>query len=220
MEYKCSLCDYSSDTKRNVIRHINKKIKCSSGLHSIIEIKNKLRCEFCGKSVTTKSHLTQHLKVCKAKKEKLVVTENEILKDKNKKLEELCQLNSNHENKNKEIIKKLEDTVEQLVKMIDIKVLGNVSVETIRKESRKKYLNFNDDNRCVHCKHYGSVQVCHIKPISEFSKLSTVEEINDLSNLIGLCPNCHIDLDKHKKFEITRTATLHNLIIKKLESNV
>ncbi len=67
----------------------------------------------------------------------------------------------------------------------------------------------------MHCKHHGSVQVCHIKPISEFSKLSTIEEINDLSNLIGLCPNCHIDLDKHKKFEVTRTSILHGNIIKR-----
>lgn len=41
---------------------------------------------------------------------------------------------------------------------------------------------------------------------------------NCMCNLIGLCPNCHIDLDKHKKFEVTRTATLHSMIIKLLYS--
>lgn len=68
---------------------------------------------------------------------------------------------------------------------------------------------------CVHCKHAGSTQVCHIKAISDFNKLSLVDDINDLSNLIGLCPNCHIDLDKHKKFEVMRTATLHSMLIKR-----
>ncbi len=84
----------------------------------------------------------------------------------------------------------------------------------IRKESRKKYIENSVNMSCVHCGHTGSTQVCHIKPISEFNKLSLIEEINDLSNLIGLCPNCHIDLDKHKKFEVTRTATLHSMLIK------
>jgi predicted HNH restriction endonuclease len=67
---------------------------------------------------------------------------------------------------------------------------------------------------CIHCKHIGSTQVCHIKPISDFNDFSLISEINNIKNLIGLCPNCHIDLDKHKKFEVTRTATLHSMIIK------
>jgi predicted HNH restriction endonuclease len=60
--------------------------------------------------------------------------------------------------------------------------------------------------KCVHCSHTGSTQVCHIKAIADFDKTTHVSIINDVSNLIGLCPNCHIDLDTHKKFEVTRTA--------------
>lgn len=39
---------------------------------------------------------------------------------------------------------------------------------------------------------------------------------NLIQKSLGLCPNCHINLDKHKKFEVTRTATIHRIIIDKL----
>jgi hypothetical protein len=83
MEFKCSLCDYSSDTRKNVIRHINKKIKCGDGEANIMLIKIDISCEFCKKSITTKPNLIKHLKVCKVKKQNLE-KENEILKEKTK----------------------------------------------------------------------------------------------------------------------------------------
>jgi 5-methylcytosine-specific restriction endonuclease McrA len=110
---------------------------------------------------------------------------------------------------------KIDETIDNLVTFIDNKVLGNTNIEQIRAQARKKYKKMSKNMNCMHCKHTGSTQVCHIKAIADFNKLSTVEEINNISNLIGLCPNCHIDLDKHNKFEVTRTATLYNMLIKK-----
>ncbi len=159
--------------------------------------------------------MDRHLKTCKFKntvkdeeiivlKEKLSMVENfnEYKSKLNKKYEEL-----------KDVNEKNEKIIESLVKTNSKKILGNTPVETIRSQARKKYKEIFKDMKCVHCKHEGSTQVCHIKAISEFSKISEIEEINEMSNLIGLCPNCHVDLDKHKKFEVTRTAKLHSMLV-------
>jgi 5-methylcytosine-specific restriction endonuclease McrA len=137
--------------------------------------------------------------------------ENRILKEKLDLSEKLVMIQLVKSNKK---YKKLEESIDSMAKLVDKKVLGNTNVETIRTQSRKKYKDFSKDMNCVHCKHSGSTQVCHIKAISDYNKLSSIDEINHISNLIGLCPNCHIDLDKHKKFEVTRTATLHSMLIK------
>ncbi|NDG25698.1 MAG: HNH endonuclease [Proteobacteria bacterium] len=45
---------------------------------------------------------------------------------------------------------------------------------------------------CIYDKHF---EVAHIKPISEFSKDTLITIVNDPSNLIPLCPNCHWEFD-------------------------
>lgn len=48
---------------------------------------------------------------------------------------------------------------------------------------------------CVNCGYAHHVEVCHIKGISTFDLSATVGEVNDPSNLILLCPNCHWEFD-------------------------
>jgi hypothetical protein len=69
--YKCSVCDYESDKKYNVEKHINKKLSCGEGVKTIIENKVNYLCEYCNKKSTNKSNLSRHLKTCKVKKENL-----------------------------------------------------------------------------------------------------------------------------------------------------
>lgn len=38
-------------------------------------------------------------------------------------------------------------------------------------------------------------EVCHIKPVNGFSDESLVSEINDINNLVALCPNHHWEFD-------------------------
>lgn len=49
--------------------------------------------------------------------------------------------------------------------------------------------------KCSNCGYDKHVEVCHIKSISSFNNESKISEINDISNLILLCPNCHWELD-------------------------
>jgi 5-methylcytosine-specific restriction endonuclease McrA len=47
-------------------------------------------------------------------------------------------------------------------------------------------------NNCGYDKH---VEICHIKPISEFDVNTKIKEVNSPDNLVQLCPNCHWEFD-------------------------
>lgn len=55
-----------------------------------------------------------------------------------------------------------------------------------------KKLNLNSCQKCGYDKH---IEACHIKSICSFSDNATIGEINDISNLLALCPNCHWEFD-------------------------
>lgn len=48
---------------------------------------------------------------------------------------------------------------------------------------------------CSRCGYTLCVECCHIKAVSEFPLTATLNEVNDVNNLIGLCPNHHWELD-------------------------
>ena len=79
MEFKCSICNYTSDTKRSVVRHINKKIKCGDN-PTVMEVPVEISCEYCNKKITTIPNLNKHLKVCKVKKEDFLKNEKNLRK--------------------------------------------------------------------------------------------------------------------------------------------
>jgi len=87
-EFNCSLCNYTSDLKSNVERHIKKRTKCGEGIAEIIEIPVEIVCEFCSKTFTTRRSLNKHKKdSCRVKKSN-IEEENRALKEKVEKLEE------------------------------------------------------------------------------------------------------------------------------------
>jgi hypothetical protein len=48
---------------------------------------------------------------------------------------------------------------------------------------------------CTNCTYNRHVEVCHIKPIRSFTDDSRLSEINNETNLVYLCPNCHWEFD-------------------------
>lgn len=58
-----------------------------------------------------------------------------------------------------------------------------------------KNLNMNFCEKCGYNKH---VEICHKKPISQFSDDVLISIINSPDNLIALCPNCHWEFDNIK----------------------
>jgi len=91
---------------------------------------------------------------------------------------------------------------------------------TIRTEARKIYKQKYEHLACIHCKNkeVDNIQICHIKAVRDFDLTDSIEIINNLSNLISLCANCHLDFDKTKKFKVSRTVLLHSFIVKHLQS--
>ena len=67
---------------------------------------------------------------------------------------------------------------------------------TIREYARKSLQRAGVGKCCKNCGYDKHVETCHIKSISSFDLNVTIKEINDLSNLVYLCPNCHWEFDK------------------------
>ena len=61
----------------------------------------------------------------------------------------------------------------------------------LRNDARRK----TDFKLCAICGYDKHVEVCHVRPISSFPPTATVAEVNDVRNLVGLCPNHHWEFD-------------------------
>lgn len=54
----------------------------------------------------------------------------------------------------------------------------------------------NKDRICEKCGYDKHTEVCHIKSISEFNLDASIDdEINNIDNILILCPNCHWEFD-------------------------
>jgi predicted restriction endonuclease len=50
---------------------------------------------------------------------------------------------------------------------------------------------------CVICGYTNHVEVCHIKPISDFPMNTLISVVNHRNNIVALCPNHHWEFDHH-----------------------
>lgn len=66
---------------------------------------------------------------------------------------------------------------------------------TVRKWAEKIYKENNPECKCVVCGYDKHIEIAHIKAVSDFDDNTTIAEINDINNLIGLCPNHHWEYD-------------------------
>ncbi len=84
--------------------------------------------------------------------------------------------------------------------------VGDVLKKTEKYKSLHRYQPIRNDairilkisglkEECKVCGYSTHVEVCHIKGIADFTKESLLSEVNDLSNLVYLCPNHHWELD-------------------------
>lgn len=65
----------------------------------------------------------------------------------------------------------------------------------LRKLARSIYHRSEKPRCCAMCGYDKHYEVCHIKPINDFPDSALVAEVNDLNNLVALCPNHHWELD-------------------------
>jgi 5-methylcytosine-specific restriction endonuclease McrA len=78
----------------------------------------------------------------------------------------------------------------------EVKSLGRNRFGQIRRHAVNVMNKTGIPKKCNICGFDYYVEVCHIKPISSFSPDALIEDINSLNNLVYLCPNHHIMLDK------------------------
>jgi 5-methylcytosine-specific restriction endonuclease McrA len=65
----------------------------------------------------------------------------------------------------------------------------------VRSVARSFYSQSGRDKVCNKCSYSKFVEICHIKPLSKFSKDTPISVINSTDNLVALCPNCHWEHD-------------------------
>ncbi|MDQ2772761.1 MAG: HNH endonuclease [Bacteroidota bacterium] len=65
----------------------------------------------------------------------------------------------------------------------------------IRSLARVAYRKSSRPQACAVCGYAAHYEICHIKPINGFRPTDFVADVNQLSNLIALCPNHHWEFD-------------------------
>jgi hypothetical protein len=65
----------------------------------------------------------------------------------------------------------------------------------VRSHARKVFAESGKPRQCAVCGYTNHVEICHVREISAFPLNTPVIEINNLNNLVALCPNHHWEFD-------------------------
>jgi hypothetical protein len=65
----------------------------------------------------------------------------------------------------------------------------------IRQVARNVYRQSNKPKNCSICGYDKHIEVCHKRPIKDFPDSALVSDVNNMSNLVALCPNHHWEFD-------------------------
>jgi predicted HNH restriction endonuclease len=86
---------------------------------------------------------------------------------------------------------------QQLTKGELIKIRKNYQSyrSCIRKKAELVFKNSGKECKCEVCGYDKHIEIAHKKAVSEFDDSATITEINNINNLIALCPNCHWEFD-------------------------
>ena len=92
-----------------------------------------------------------------------------------------------------------------------VKRTGANAYDNVRKNARL-YSKYFYPLKCMLCGYDKHYEVCHVKDIKDFTGEETIYEVNNKTNLIHLCPNCHWEFD-HNQIDLSliREAQLNAL---------
>lgn len=193
--------------KDTLLTPINKKPKPKKSQEAI--------CIYCKKKFSRKDNMERHKKTCGYKR-KLCERDNVVLALE-KEVENLKKMLLESKQEGETPTQEPTALIERLKKQLENKtLLCNTDKNKIRQQSRNKYKNSGLSLSCLCCGYSNHVQICHIKEIRDFDTSSKVSDINDLSNLVALCSNCHFELDKQRNPEIVGKVQIHSILIKKI----
>lgn len=184
-------------------------------------------CDFCNKIIEIKEgQKVQEVRRKKFCNQSCAAKINNEEYHKRKKLRRIVFkfICTRNKRKNNEIVKILKERIKKLIKekvVIVIKIRRNEKFHylsgtkkelfdksknwqgarsIIQKHARYVYKKSNKPKKCIECEFDKHFEVCHKKPVSDFSDDSDiVSEINNIDNLIALCPNHHWEFDNKMK---------------------
>lgn len=154
------------------------------------ELKSKNQKKFCSRSCAAKFNNVKHPKRPPALTRKCKNIEcNQMIKVSSNRL--FCCLCI----KNKKHLRGI-DISESTIEQITIRS-GSNKYDRIRAHAHNLYQKEKQTSICQNCKYDKHVELCHIVPISSFSKDTKIKIVNSRENIFFLCPNCHWEHD-HK----------------------
>lgn len=86
--------------------------------------------------------------------------------------------------------------VNENVEIASLYGIGPSKYALIRGKARAKMNFYQVKRECFVCGYTNYVEVHHKKSCNSFSDNSLLSEVNDLNNLVYLCPNHHFEADK------------------------
>lgn len=66
---------------------------------------------------------------------------------------------------------------------------------SLRRHAYKTYFRGNGQKRCALCHYSLHVDIAHVRPVRQFPDDALISEINNIANLMALCPNHHWEFD-------------------------
>jgi hypothetical protein len=99
------------------------------------------------------------------------------------------------------------------VKLSEIQKSAKYQISAqVRQRARYTYRNSDRPKYCINCGYNKHYEVCHIRAINDFPLETTIATVNNLSNLVALCPNCHWEFD-HNHLSIEEIRAKNNAIL-------
>ena len=143
-----------------------------------------------------------HPKICKCCQKVIEVRDNESAAVTKKKdfCGHTCAAKYNNIRRPRKVkIVKIKDTSRFIVNKIKKNYFEergyHVARSGIQANAREVYNKSGKDKKCKKCGYEKHFEVAHIKPVSFFSDVSLIGEINHIDNLVALCPTHHWEFD-------------------------
>lgn len=215
-------CGYCGSSTKKLVKAVRESIKLGTTLCCTTECVSKYlssisntsidtSCYTCGKDISVSQSVLKERNYCS--KTCAATTNNKLYP---KRVKEIISCNCGREKrKNSKQCRKCKDRSAALTRRYNLynKTLGEIrnhyikdkaqrlgsishTIATVVRKAARDLASLEGRPKvCQYCGYDTYVELCHIKPLSEFSDEAILGEINGKENTVYLCPNHHKELD-------------------------
>lgn len=165
---------------------------------------NPNKCKFCGEIIKVRDgEKTRAAKIRKFCSQSCSAKFNNLKKNKTtKKSKQYFCERCKEATKNKLLCKKCRKEIRILTfqfrtknNLFSTRSSWQSARTAIRKNASEVFSTSEKQKKCVICGYDKHTEICHKKSVSSFEKDSKLSEINDINNLVALCPTHHWEFD-------------------------